>query len=165
MIAESSQSTSMEERFGTPAPSGLDAIDQHIVRTLERDGRANFAQMAKQLDVSPGTIRTRYGRLVDRGYLKVVALTNPQLMGYDTMAVIGIRADGGRLLEVAERMASLDEVIYLVVVSGHFDIIAEVACRDRAHLLRFLTEELHGISGVRETESFMHLRIVKELYF
>ena len=154
----------MNERSGTLVSSELDAIDQHIVRTLEQDGRANFAQMAKQLDVSPGTVRTRYGRLVDRGYLKVVALTNPELMGYDTMAVIGIRADGGRLLEVAQEMAALDEVIYLVVVSGHFDMIAEVACRDRAHLLSTL-KDLHGISGVRETESFMHLRIVKELYF
>jgi Lrp/AsnC family transcriptional regulator for asnA, asnC and gidA len=140
----------MEERSGTPSASGLDSIDRQIILTLEQDGRANFAQMAKQLDVSPGTIRTRYGRLVDRGYLKVVALTNPQLMGYDTMAVIGIRADGDRLLEVAEKMAELDEVIYLVVVSGHFDIIAEVACRDRAHLLRFLTEELHASAGSRD---------------
>jgi Lrp/AsnC family transcriptional regulator for asnA, asnC and gidA len=155
----------MESRSVTPDPVGLDEIDRHIVRALQQDGRASFAQMAQQLDVSPGTIRTRYGRLVEKGYLKVVALTNPQLMGYDTMAVIGIHADGDKLLEVAEQMAALDEVIYVVVVSGHFDIIAEVACRDRADLLRFLTEKLHGITGVRDTETFMHLRIIKEVYF
>jgi Lrp/AsnC family transcriptional regulator for asnA, asnC and gidA len=146
-------------------PAGLDDIDRHIIRTLQRDGRASFAEISGQLNVSPGTIRARYGRLAEKGCLRVVALTNPQLMGYDTMAVIGIHADGSKLLEVAERMASLDEVIYMVVVSGHFDIIAEVACRDRADLLRFLTEKLYCINGVRDTETFMHLKIIKEVYF
>ncbi|MGZ6317642.1 MAG: Lrp/AsnC family transcriptional regulator, partial [Anaerolineales bacterium] len=97
--------------------------------------------------------------------LKVVAITNPIQRGLKTMAMIGVRTDGNRMLDVADEISRLEEVIYLVVASGRFDILAEVYCRDHEHLLRFVTEKLYGIQGVRETETFMHLRIVKEIYF
>ena len=124
-----------------------------------------FAQIAEQLGVSPGMIRQRYSRLVDQGFLKVVAITNPLRMGYEAMAMIGIRADGSKLLSVAEKISKLDEVIYMVISSGRFDMFAEVVCRDHEDLLRFITEKLSTIEGVRESESFMHLKIVKEVYF
>jgi len=110
-------------------------------------------------------IRMRYNRLVEMGALKVVAITNPLLMGYTTMAMIGIRTDGERMLEVAEKVSAFNEVIYLIVVSGRFDIMCEVVCRDHADLLQFLTEKLYKVEGVRESESFMHLKIQKEVYF
>ncbi len=124
-----------------------------------------MAQIAEQLNVSPGMIRMRYNRLIETGVLKVVAISDPLLMGYHTMAMIGIRADGKQLLAIAEKIAALDEVVYLIVTSGSYDILAEVICRDQAHLLEFLTERLYQIDGVRESETFMHLKIVKEVYF
>jgi Lrp/AsnC family transcriptional regulator for asnA, asnC and gidA len=144
--------------------NGFDFIDKSIIAALQEDGRVAFAQIAQQLKVSPGMIRMRYNRLVEAGCLKVVAITNPLRMGYQTMAIIGIRTDGEKMLEVAEKVAALDEVIYLIVVSGRFDILAEVVCHDHADLLRFLTERLYGIEGVRESESFIHLKIAKEVY-
>lgn len=143
----------------------LDETDLAILAALRIDGRIAFAQIAEQLGVSPGMIRQRYGRLVEQGYLKVVAITNPLRMGYKTMAMIGIRAEGSKLLDVAEKISKLDEVIYQIISSGRFDIFAEVVCRDHADLLRFITEKLSTIDGVRESESFMHLKIVKEVYF
>jgi Lrp/AsnC family transcriptional regulator for asnA, asnC and gidA len=145
--------------------SNLDYIDRQIIAALQKDGREAFAQIAERLNVSPGMIRTRYNRLVEMGVLRVVAITNPLRMGYNTMALIGIKAVTGKLMEVASRIAALDEVIYLIVVSGGYDIIAEVVCRDQDDLLQFLTERLYKIDGVRETESFMHLKIMKEIYF
>jgi Lrp/AsnC family transcriptional regulator, regulator for asnA, asnC and gidA len=145
--------------------AGLDDTDLKIIDTLRKDGRVAFAQIAEQFGVSPGMIRQRYARLVEQGFLKIVAVTNPLRMGYKTMAMIGVRADGSKLLDVAEKISKLDEVIYLVVSSGRFDIFAEVVCRDHEDLLRFITEKLSTIDGVRETESFMHLKIVKEVYF
>ena len=155
----------MEEVIGTLHYESLDEIDLNIIESLRKDGRIAFAQLAEQLGVSPGMIRQRYGRLVDQGFLKVVAITNPIRMGYKTMAMIGIRADGSRLLDVAAKISKLEEVIYLVISSGRFDIFAEVVCRDHEDLLRFITEKLSVIEGVRESESFMHLKIVKEVYF
>ena len=154
----------MESVIGN-LPSRTDEIDLQVIDALQKDGRVAFAQIAEQLGVSPGMIRLRYNRLIDQGYLKVVAITNPLRMGFTTMAMIGIRADGSNLLDVAEKIAKLDEVIYLVISSGRFDLFAEVVCRDHEDLLRFITEELSTIDGLRESESFMHLKIVKEVYF
>ena len=110
-------------------------------------------------------IRQRYNRLVELGYLKVVAVTNPLMMGVRKMAMIGIRTDGGKLMQVAEKLSELKEVIYLVILSGRYDIMIEVFCRDHEELLSFMTEKLSTVDGVRDTESFMHLKIVKEIYF
>ena len=148
-----------------PGAERLDEIDSYILDALRKDGREAFAQIAERLGVSPGMIRQRYNRLVEQGYLRVVAITNPIQRGLKTMAIIGIRTDGNRMLEVAERIAKLEDVVYLIVVSGRFDILAEVFCRDHEELLKFITERLYGIEGVRETETFMHLKILKEIYF
>ena len=155
----------MEEQIGNEVPGGLDETDLKIIDALRKDGRVAFTQIAEQLGVSPGMIRQRYSRLVDQGFLKIVAITNPVRMGFRTMAMIGIRADGSKLLEVADKISRLDEVIYMIIASGRFDIFAEVVCRDHEDLLRFITEKLSTIDGVRESESFMHLKIIKEVYF
>jgi len=155
----------MDNIIGVAQSDGLDETDLKIIETLRKDGRVAFAQIAEQLGVSPGMIRQRYNRLVDMGYLKVAAITNPLRMGLKTMAMIGVRVDGDKMLQVAEQIAAFDEVVYIVIVSGRYDILAEVFCRDHAELLTFLTEKLSRVEGVRETESFMHLKIVKEIYF
>ena len=143
----------------------LDETDLYIIDALRKDGREAFSQIAGQLQVSPGMIRQRYNRLVEMGFLKVVAITNPVQRGFKTMAMVGIRTDGRRMLEAAELIAALPEVVYLIVVSGQYDLMAEVFCRDPEELLRFITGKLYAIEGVREAESFMHLKIIKEVYF
>lgn len=155
----------MESIMSTEQLAMLDETDRRIIDALRKDGRVAFAQIAEQLEVSPGMIRQRYNRLVEEGFLKVVAITNPLRMGLKTMAMIGIRVDGDKMVQVAERIAGFDEVVYLVIVSGRYDILAEVFCHDHAELLTFITEKLSRVDGVRETESFMHLKIVKEIYF
>lgn len=155
----------MESVIGNEKAGRLDKIDRHIIEAMRKDGREAFAQIAEQLDVSPGMIRQRYNRLVELGYLKVVAVTNPLMMGMRTMALIGIRADGRKMLQVAENVAKLKEVVYLVIVSGRYDIMAEVFCKDDEDMLKFLTEKLAKVDGIRETETFMHMKIMKEIYF
>lgn len=143
----------------------LDDTDRYIIEAMRQDGRIAFAQIAEQLNVSPGMIRVRYNRMVSNGLIKVVAITNPLNMGYSAMTMIGIRTDGAKMLEVAKQVADFEEVIYLIVVSGRFDIIAEVVCRDHNDLLKFLTEKLYKVDGVRESETFVHLKIEKEIYY
>lgn len=155
----------IESIIGSNQPGRLDNIDQHIIEAMRKDGREAFAQIAERLNVSPGMIRQRYNRLVELGYLKVVAVTNPLMMGMRTMALIGIRTDGRKMLQVAENVAKLNEVVYLVIVSGRYDIMAEVFCKDDEDMLKFLTEKLAKVDGIRETETFMHMKIMKEIYF
>jgi Lrp/AsnC family transcriptional regulator for asnA, asnC and gidA len=142
----------------------LDAIDHQIISSLREDGRMSFAEIARRLDVSPGTVRERYHRLLQSRLLQVVTVTNLPMMGYRMMALIGMKVDGSRLREIAREIAALDEVIYLVLCTGTYDLLAEVVCRDNADLLKFLTERLHSITGIRDTQSFVYLDIVKEIY-
>ncbi|MGB9668979.1 MAG: Lrp/AsnC family transcriptional regulator [Anaerolineales bacterium] len=148
-----------------PLEDELDEIDLQIIDALQKDGREAFAQIAERLGVSPGMIRMRYNRLVEKGIVRVVAITNPLQMGFKMMAMIGIKVEGGKLLEVASQIAALDEVIYLILVSGSYDIFAEIICRNQDDILRFLTERLYKIDGIRESETFIHLKIIKEVYF
>ena len=155
----------MENIIRNQYAEDLDENDRFIIEAMRQDGRVAFAQIAQQLNVSPGMIRVRYNRMVKLGLLRVVAITNPLRMGYTTMTMIGIRTEGDKMLAVAEKVAEFEEVIYLIVVSGRFDIMAEVVCRDHADLLRFLTERLYKVDGVRESETFVHLKIEKEVYY
>ena len=155
----------MESVIGIDQSDRLDEIDLQIIEMLRQDGREAFTQIAERLTVSPGMIRQRYSRLVELGVLKVVAITNPLQRGLKTMALVGIRTAGDRMLEIADQVAALEQVVYLVVVSGRYDLVAEVFCRNNEDLLKFITEKLYSIEGIRETETFMHLKIVKEVYF
>jgi len=155
----------MDNSIRNQYSDGLDDVDHFIIEAMRQDGRVAFAQIAQQLNVSPGMIRVRYNRLVDLGLIRVVAITNPLRMGYTTMTMIGIRTEGSKMLEVAQKVAAFEEVIYLIVVSGRYDLMAEVVCRDHADLLRFLTEKLYLVDGVRESETFVHLKIEKEVYY
>lgn len=142
----------------------VDDVDLQIIRILNDDGRTPFAQIAKRLGVSTGMIRQRYHRLVEDGVLQIVAVTNPLLMGFATMAQIGIKADVNRLEEIADEIALFEEVTYLVLLTGSYDLYVEVVCRDKTHLLNFLSKKLHAVEGIKEAETFMYLRIVKENY-
>jgi Lrp/AsnC family transcriptional regulator for asnA, asnC and gidA len=141
-----------------------DEIDLEIIKILNADGRAPFAQIAQKLGVSAGMIRQRYNRLVEEGIVQVVAVTNPMVMGFNTMAQIGVKVNVNRLEEIAEEIASFDEVTYLVLLTGSYDLFVEVVCRDKTHLLDFLTNKLHSVEGVKEGETFIYLRIAKEVY-
>ena len=97
----------MSKKTVTEKIVSLDAIDQHILDAMRKDGRAAFAQIAGKLKVSPGMIRQRYNRLVDMGLLKVVAISNPLQRGFKTMALVGIRTDGNKMLDVADAVSKL----------------------------------------------------------
>ncbi len=142
----------------------LDQTDRQIIQALKGDGRLPFSTIATQLGVSPGMIRQRVQRLNERGVLQFAAVTNPLKIGYGTMALIGVKADGRYIEEISRQIAAFDEVIYLTITAGAYNFLVEVTCIDNAHLLRFLTDRLYSVEGVREAETFIYLDIVKEIY-
>ncbi|HEY6058598.1 MAG TPA: Lrp/AsnC family transcriptional regulator [Candidatus Limnocylindrales bacterium] len=139
-------------------------LDKRIIEHLQQDGRKPFTQIAAELGVSEAAVRARTNRLVERGILQIVGVTDPLKLGFEQMAMIGIRCEASRLMEVAERLAELPEVDYLVVTAGTYDILIETVCADNDALLHFLAERLRTIEGVRETETFVYLRMMKQTY-
>jgi Lrp/AsnC family transcriptional regulator for asnA, asnC and gidA len=144
--------------------SVLDDLDKAIIKALQLDGRRPYAQIGRELKVPEATVRQRAERLISRGVVQVVGVTDPLAMGFQQPAFIGLKVDAGRLDEIADRLAVLDEVTYVVVTAGRYDLICEVVCEDNDHLLRVLTERVAEIEGIRSTETMVELRFVKESY-
>jgi Lrp/AsnC family transcriptional regulator, regulator for asnA, asnC and gidA len=142
----------------------LDDLDKAIIKALQLDGRRPYAQIGRELKVPEATVRQRAERLLSRGIVQVVGVTDPLAMGFGQPAFIGLHVNASRLDEVAEAVAALDEVTYVVVTAGRFDMICEVVCEDNEHLLRVLADQLAKIDGIRSTETMVELRFVKESY-
>ena len=139
-------------------------LDKRIIEHLQEDGRRPFTQIAADLGVSEAAVRARTNRLIERGIMQVVGVTDPLKLGFQQWAMIGIKCEAARLLEVAEEMAAFPETDYVVVTAGSYDILVECVAEDNEALLKFLSEKLRKIPGVRETETFVYLRLMKQSY-
>lgn len=142
----------------------LDEIDRKIVSYLQYDGRMPFTAIAAELGLTEATVRRRVKQLTEEGSLQIVAIVEPQDLGWNEAAMIGISVKTNQLAEVADKIAQLPEVTYLFQAAGEFDLFAEVYCRDRSHFVSFLNNKLQQIQGVERTQSFMILKMHKLSY-
>jgi Lrp/AsnC family transcriptional regulator for asnA, asnC and gidA len=140
----------------------LDDVDSALIEALQRNGRDSFRRIAGEVGVSEATIRSRYQRLCDDGIVQVTAVTNPLGLGFDAMAMVGVRTSGPPE-DVAERIAQLDEADYVVITAGQYDVLVELVCADSQHLLE-ATSKIRRLEGVVSTESFVYLGLWKQLY-
>jgi Lrp/AsnC family transcriptional regulator for asnA, asnC and gidA len=141
----------------------LDATNKAIIEQLQSDGRQAYANIAKAVGLSEAAVRQRVNRLLDSGVMQVVAVTDPLTLGFKRQAMVGIRTEGD-LRAVADRLAGLPEVDYVVLTAGSFDILVELVCSDDDHLLRVLNDQIRSVPGVRETETFVYLKLAKQTY-
>ena len=146
-----------------PNPPVLDAISKAIIEQLQIDGRRPYAQIGKAVGLSEAAVRQRVQRLTDSGVVQIVALTDPLQVGFTRQAMIGIKAEGD-LSDLADQLADMAEVDYVVVTAGAFDLLAEVVCEDDEHLLDVINTKMRTLPGVRATETFVYLKLRKQLY-
>ena len=145
------------------APVPLDEMSKAIIEKLQQDGRRSYAGIGKSVGLSEAAVRQRVQRLVDSGVMQIVAVTDPMQMGFTRQAMIGIRCQGDTT-KVAERLAEIDSVAYVVLTAGSFDLIVEVVCSDDAELLEMLNTEIRAVPGVVTTETLVYLKLVKQQY-
>lgn len=141
----------------------VDDVDIAIVRRLQEDGRRSYADIASELDLAPSTIQQRANRLIEAGFVKIRAVTDPIAMGVPVVASIALEVDGSIIKQVADELAKFEEVGYVVICAGSHDIQIEIACKDNDHLLNAITR-ISQIEGVRSTETYIYLKIVKNTY-
>jgi Lrp/AsnC family transcriptional regulator for asnA, asnC and gidA len=152
-----------EHNRGAVGPArGLDSIDQSIIEALQKNGRESFRRIASEIGVSEATVRARYARLCGDDILQVTGVTNPLGLGFDAMAMVGVRTSGAPE-PVADEISKWDEAGYVVVTAGQYDILVELVCADRRELLD-LTSRIRALEGVVSTESFLYLALWKQLY-
>jgi Lrp/AsnC family transcriptional regulator for asnA, asnC and gidA len=141
----------------------LDEVSLAIIRELQHDGRRPFTTIAKTVGLSEAAVRQRVQRLIDAGVMQIVAVTDPLRVGLHRQAMVGVRADGD-VRDIAAKLASSDEIEYVVVCSGTYDLLVEVTARDDEHLLDVVNTQIRSIPGVRSTEMFVYLRLEKQTY-
>jgi len=142
----------------------LDEKDRAIVSILQYDGRTPFTKIAEELNITEGSVRNRVKRLIETQKLKIVGIAQPEEMGWTEAGIIGINVQADRIMEVADAIAQLPEVSYLIQAAGEFDFFAEVYCKDREHFVSFLNNRLQKIPGVDRTQSFLILKMHKLSY-
>jgi Lrp/AsnC family transcriptional regulator, regulator for asnA, asnC and gidA len=143
--------------------AALDDVSKAIIEQLQQDGRRSYAAIGKVVGLSEAAVRQRVQRLIDGGVMQVVAVTDPLELGFARQAMIGIRTRG-QLGPIADAIADLDEVDYVVITAGAYDLLVEVVCESDEHLLEVISSKIRRISGVVGTETFMYLKLRKQTY-
>ncbi len=152
------------QRRGHPArPAQLDDVSKKIIEQLQTDGRRSYAEIGKAVGLSEAAVRQRVQKLTESGVMQVVAVTDPMQLGFFRQAMIGIRASSDTRV-LAEKLAEIDAVDYLVLTAGSFDILAEVVCEDDDELLELLNSKIRNLDGVLSTETFVYLKLRKQFY-
>src|SRR5438045_5566321 len=147
----------MEQHNNNKHP--IDEIDQRIIEALQQDGRRPFTKIAADLGISEASVRQRVSNLINNQVMQIVAVTNPIKLGFSLASMIGIRVSGDRLMEVAQEISAFDEVIYLILCTGSFDMLAVVVCRDNNYLLNFLTEKLYKLQRIQDAKTYSNLAV------
>lgn len=141
----------------------LDDVAKAIIEQLQQDGRRSYAAIGKEVGLSEAAVRQRVQRLIESGVMQVVAVTDPLQLGFARQAMVGIEV-AGPLDPVAEALAAMDEVDYVVITAGAYDILAEIVCESDERLLELISEKIRRIEGVSRTETFMYLKLRKQTY-
>jgi Lrp/AsnC family transcriptional regulator for asnA, asnC and gidA len=149
---------------GSGLPSGLlDDANRAIIEALQRDGRRAYGAIANEVGLSEAAVRRRVQRLRENGIIQIVAVTDPLQLGFHRQAMVGIRVEGD-VRQVAAKVSALEEVDYVVMCAGSFDLLAEVVCEDDDRLLHLLNDSIRSIPGIRSTETFLYLKLAKQTY-
>ncbi|HLI42581.1 MAG TPA: Lrp/AsnC family transcriptional regulator [Streptosporangiaceae bacterium] len=139
-----------------------DEVSKKIIEQLQQDGRRSYAAIGKAVGLSEAAVRQRVQRLTDAGVMQIVAVTDPLTLGFRRQAMIAVKSDGD-LGTVAGQLAEMDEIDYVVITAGSFDLLAEVVCEDDDHLLEILGR-VRAIPSVTSTETFVYLKLRKQTY-
>ena len=146
-----------------PKPIGLDDVSKSIIEQLQIDGRRSYAEIGKAIGLSEAAVRQRVQKLTETGVMQVVAVTDPMQLGFYRQAMIGIRCSGDTR-KIADRLSEIKAVDYVVLTAGSFDIMAEVVCESDDDLINLLNSQIRSLEGVLSTETFVYLKLKKQLY-
>ena len=142
----------------------LDDLDRKLIELLQANGRVANAAIAREVGVSEGTVRRRLQRLINEKIVRVVGVPDLQKMGLNMVALVGIQVDPDKMDSVATELAQLPEVQYVSLTTGSYDIFIWVAMASSEELGQFLRQKVGVTAGIRRTETFVHLAIVKNGY-
>lgn len=157
------QAMSTHGRIVSAKAVQLDDVSKAIIEQLQIDGRRSYAEIGKAVGLSEAAVRQRVQKLTDAGVMQIVAVTDPMQLGFYRQAMIGIKASGDTRA-LADTISTIASVDYVVLTAGSFDLLVEVVCEDDEELITLLNSQIRTLDGVISTETFVYLRLHKQLY-
>jgi Lrp/AsnC family transcriptional regulator for asnA, asnC and gidA len=140
----------------------LDDLSKQIIEQLQEDGRRSYAAIGKAVGLSEAAVRQRVQKLLDTGVMQIVGVTDPLMLGFSRQAMIAIKCEGD-LDRVADHLAAMEEIDYVVITAGSFDILVELVCESDDQMLEMLNR-IRSVPTVTSTESFVYLKLRKQTY-
>ena len=163
--AEAAHGTDKPTGKASPLSSPADDLNQRIIRLLQDDGRAAYDVIGQQLGVSGGTIRNRVARMREAGMLRIGAVVDPGSVDYEADAMLGIKtAPGVGPAALAHRLEPHPAVVYIMRVSGRFDLLVEVVCDEETEFALFLNEHIHGQPDIAHVEVMTRIDMFKNQF-
>ncbi|WP_028290624.1 Lrp/AsnC ligand binding domain-containing protein [uncultured Olleya sp.] len=137
----------------------IDGIDKKILRALMQDARTPVLEIARQVGISGAAIHQRLRKLEKS---KLIAgskfVINPKVLGYTTMAFVGIYLDKAiSNPDAVKQLKKIPEVLECHYTTGNWSILIKILCMDNEHLMHLLNNDIQSISGVSRTETFISL--------
>lgn len=148
----------------TPEEIELDELDLRIITELQDDGRKPSTEIARQLGVPRTTVARRIERLVGQKIITIGVFANSRRIGLPLHVMIEVGVEPRKHEEVVAALVALDEVRWVGVTTGHYDLLLEGMLRSNEHLQRFLLEGLGKIDGVTQIRT-SHILSVAKLAF
>ncbi len=138
-----------------------DQLDRELIIELQKDGRRSFVELAEVLHVSEATARNRVRRLLSSGIVKIAAVPDLQMLGYQFVSIVGIQIRLAELRGIVEQLTRHANVCYLANVTGRYDLIGIIVTRSSREFADFIESTVSVIPGVDRTETFVSLNVFK----
>ena len=148
-----------------PLDRPLDRIDRGIIRLLQKDGRISNTDMAKEIDVSEATVRTRLSKLIEDEIIQIVAVSNPLKLGFNVVGHLRIHVEIAQVEQVAAQLKNIQALWFIVITVGaSTGIDAEFNVESMADLNELVLTQVGNISGVQRVETTLTMDFVKRRY-
>ncbi|MEO2198134.1 MAG: Lrp/AsnC family transcriptional regulator [bacterium] len=141
----------------------MDATDKAIIAELQIEGRLAYARLAPRVGLSEAATRQRVNKLIEREVMEIVAVANPTRLGLKHQTMVGINVDA-HVRDIADELAKIEAIDYVVVTAGRYDILAEVFCADATEFLGVINDQIRPIAGISNLEILTYLDLVKQTY-
>ncbi len=142
----------------------MDKIDLQIIAALQENGRATNLELSKRLGVGEATIRRRLKTLISQGIIKINAIPNPLKVGIKYIVVMGLQVQPTHLDDIANKLSQNEQVSFLSLTTGQFDIMLILLSSEPQYLTRFIREQISTNSSILRTESFVSAEIIKSFW-
>lgn len=139
----------------------LDELDLKIIAHLQEDGRKSFSVIAEDVGVTERTVRLRVAQLRERKILQIVGVVNPIKLGLQVVAIIQLAVQEAELTNCVEQLRTMEEVRFITMTSGEYQLLIQVVHRSYEDLVVFLQSKLNMLNGVRRTNTMMELQVFK----